>query len=291
MRIKFIVSLSLILSLVAAGCVKDHRYDNHVDHDQQQKEQIQELQATVSDLIDEIDSLENENTLSTRKARRLNRMVNHLNDRVKALDTSRDSLRNQKNARIRELQGTLRTLWKQNEKLNQMLSEVESQNLNQQERNDTLDQWIKELNKNNETLKRKLTDTRNEFSRYKNWEKIVRLEEQLYFERASAELNGSHRETLDGIIQDLSEYPDKLIVVVGHADTVPISKASYSSNWDLSAQRATRVVEYITTNSSYGPERFSVKGRGEYERAKAENRRTVNQDLDRRVEITLVPNR
>ncbi len=37
----------------------------------------------------------------------------------------------------------------------------------------------------------------------------------------------------------------KTVFVVGHTDSDPIVKSKHSSNWELSAKRATRVIEYL----------------------------------------------
>jgi chemotaxis protein MotB len=68
--------------------------------------------------------------------------------------------------------------------------------------------------------------------------------------------------------------------VEGHTDDVPIHTVRFASNWDLSAARASRVVEFLISRG-LRPERLSATGYAEFhprvpntsERARASNRR------------------
>lgn len=298
MRRNIIVSLFLVFVIFSTGCVSKSRYDKQVERNQYQREENQEqrehieyLRNTVSYLDDEISTLEDGDRLSTRKIKELNKTIRRLKDRVVNLETSRNSLRDDKDTRITRLTSTLRSLRKQSGKLDRALQEARNKNLGQEQRNSALGSRIDDLKRTNNQLKEELGRMRSEFSTYKEWNRTVLLDEKLYFRRASAKLTSEHKRTLDEMIPTLAKEPEELIVVIGHADTVPISNAPFSSNWDLSAKRASSVVEYITRNSSIEPTRFSVKGRGEYERNMTVRRRDVDQDLDRRVEIQLVKTR
>ena len=68
--------------------------------------------------------------------------------------------------------------------------------------------------------------------------------------------------------------------VEGHTDDIPIHTMRFQSNWDLSAARASRVVEYLIAHG-IGAGRLSATGYGEFhprvvndsDRARASNRR------------------
>ena len=68
--------------------------------------------------------------------------------------------------------------------------------------------------------------------------------------------------------------------VEGHTDDVPIHNLRFASNWDLSAARASRVVEFLIARG-LGPERLSATGFAEFHprvsntspEARASNRR------------------
>ncbi|MES1254640.1 MAG: flagellar motor protein MotB [Acidobacteriota bacterium] len=69
--------------------------------------------------------------------------------------------------------------------------------------------------------------------------------------------------------------------VEGHTDDVPIHTARFTSNWELSTDRAVRVVEYLIEQGHVPPERLSAAGYSAYhprvpndsETARAKNRR------------------
>ena len=82
------------------------------------------------------------------------------------------------------------------------------------------------------------------------------------------------------------------VVVVGHTDTVPISKPStralHPTNWHLSVHRAISVSR-VMMSSGISPKRMSVKGFGEYRPFVANNPGNKGTAANRRVEILIVP--
>jgi chemotaxis protein MotB len=77
---------------------------------------------------------------------------------------------------------------------------------------------------------------------------------------------------------------------------VPIAKANIRNNWDLSALRASSVVQALQTTYKVDPKRLTAGGRGEFnplvandtEAGKAKNRRTqiiITPKLDQFMEL------
>jgi chemotaxis protein MotB len=60
----------------------------------------------------------------------------------------------------------------------------------------------------------------------------------------------------------LNRFPDP-VRVEGHTDDVPIHNLRFQSNWDLSAARASRVVELLI-GEGLAPDRLSATGYGEF---------------------------
>ena len=68
----------------------------------------------------------------------------------------------------------------------------------------------------------------------------------------------------------------------GNTDNVPIAKPNIRNNWDLSALRASSVVQSLQNNYNVDPIRLTAGGRGEYNpitnndtpEARTKNRRT-----------------
>lgn len=94
----------------------------------------------------------------------------------------------------------------------------------------------------------------------------VTFESTIFFETSSAELTGKGREVLEKLSTALAKrekdtakiYP---VVVEGHTDSRPIKSESFASNWELSGNRATRVVR-LFLDKGYPAERLTAIGYG-----------------------------
>jgi chemotaxis protein MotB len=76
--------------------------------------------------------------------------------------------------------------------------------------------------------------------------------------------------------------------IEGHTDNVPIHTASFASNWELSTARATGLVKLLIEAEGFAPGRLSAAGYGEFHPV-AENSSITGQQLNRRVDIVVVP--
>ncbi len=93
------------------------------------------------------------------------------------------------------------------------------------------------------------------------------------------ELSDTAQALVARVAVTLSEFPNA-VRVEGHTDDVPIHNLRFASNWDLSAARASRVVELLIRRGIQ-PERLSATGYGEFhprtpnvsEATRASNRR------------------
>jgi chemotaxis protein MotB len=104
----------------------------------------------------------------------------------------------------------------------------------------------------------------------------------------------------DDVISKLEEFakiismPEAMefdAVVVGHTDNIPIGKpetrAKHPTNWHLSAHRAISVMN-VLNGGGVTNDRLGVMGYGEF-RPVAANDSPANRQLNRRVEVYLVP--
>ena len=117
---------------------------------------------------------------------------------------------------------------------------------------------------------------------------ILTLQEQILFGTLQAEIKRSAMPVLDEIAKLLLEYPDRMVIVAGHADTMPVQTERFPSNWDLSAQRAVNTVKYISYLEELDNSRLIAAGFGEYHPV-APNDTPENRRLNRRVEFILLP--
>lgn len=76
------------------------------------------------------------------------------------------------------------------------------------------------------------------------------------------------------------------VVVQGFTDSTPIDTSEYHSNWDLSAMRAARVVDYWT-GEGLSPTRFMLEGFGQYAPV-ATNATAAGRAKNRRVDVLVL---
>lgn len=126
-----------------------------------------------------------------------------------------------------------------------------------------------------------------QITQYKNM-LTVDVAEKLFFDSGSATLKKSGQDVLHKVADAISGYPDKIIRVVGHTDSVALSKSSrFASNWDLSVMRATNVVRFLQDKCHIAPERMIAAGRGPYQPV-ADNATAEGRQKNRRIEIMLI---
>ena len=88
----------------------------------------------------------------------------------------------------------------------------------------------------------------------------IRIRENGSFSAGSAFLQPQFRPVIRQIGEILADMPG-LIEVSGHSDKQQISNELYSSNWDLSAQRAVAVAEALRSAPGFDEARMSVVGK------------------------------
>ena len=106
------------------------------------------------------------------------------------------------------------------------------------------------------------------------------------FESGSAQMKATSQATFDRIA-NLLQQRDCSMRVEGHTDNVPIHNSQFSSNWELSAARATEIVRLLIVRDGYGPNRLSAAGYAEYH-AIASNASAQGRSLNRRVDIVIL---
>ena len=115
---------------------------------------------------------------------------------------------------------------------------------------------------------------------------VLSLPEGATFDVGRAEVSGSARELIARIAETLRPL-DNAIRIEGHTDDIPIHTARYGSNWELSTARASAVVAFLIETHSFGPERLSAAGYGEFH-PRVANDSTANRARNRRVDIVVL---
>ena len=124
----------------------------------------------------------------------------------------------------------------------------------------------------------------------------ISLADNMLYKSGSYEISDRAGETLSKIAKIVQDYKDYDVLVEGNTDNIPITRPNIRNNWDLSALRASSVVQALQNTYGIEPKRLTVGGRGEYnpmtdnstENGKAKNRRTeiiITPKLDQFMEL------
>lgn len=116
----------------------------------------------------------------------------------------------------------------------------------------------------------------------------ISLADNMLFKSGSYEVNSRAMETLSKIAKIIKDYGDYDVLVEGNTDDVPISRTNIRNNWDLSALRASSVVQVLQNDFGVNPQRLSAAGRGEYNPI-SDNGTELGRQRNRRTEIIITP--
>ena len=116
----------------------------------------------------------------------------------------------------------------------------------------------------------------------------ISLADNMLYKSGSYEIGDRAGETLEKIAKIIMDYKDYDVLVEGNTDYVPISQKNIRNNWDLSALRASSVVQALKNQYGVDPKRLSAAGRGEYNPI-ASNDTEVGKQRNRRTQIIITP--
>ncbi len=116
----------------------------------------------------------------------------------------------------------------------------------------------------------------------------ISLADNMLYKSGSYEINDRAAETLSKIAKILKDYSDYDVLVEGNTDNVPIARPNIRNNWDLSALRASSVVQCLQTKYGVDPQKLTAAGRGEYNPVTA-NDTEVGKQRNRRTQIIITP--
>ncbi len=121
----------------------------------------------------------------------------------------------------------------------------------------------------------------------------ISLADNMLYQSGSYEVNARAQETLSKIAKIIMDYKDYDVLVEGNTDNVPVSTTSAKmknirNNWDLSALRASSVVQYLQDHFGVDPKRLTAGGRGEYNPVTS-NDSEVGKQRNRRTQIIITP--
>jgi chemotaxis protein MotB len=123
---------------------------------------------------------------------------------------------------------------------------------------------------------------------FRNGQMVVKLPSSILFASGASELSPAGKAALGDVTKVLVEFKDRRFLIAGHTDNVPIKTRQFRNNWVLSTARAVSVLEFMIAN---GMPAANVAAAGYADQDPvAANDSEPNKELNRRIEIILVPN-
>ena len=121
----------------------------------------------------------------------------------------------------------------------------------------------------------------------------ISLADNMLYKSGSYEINDRAAETLSKIAKIITDYKDYEVLIEGNTDNVPVNTSAASmknirNNWDLSALRASSVVQALQNEYGVDPKRLTAGGRGEYNPVTT-NSTEVGKQRNRRTQIIITP--
>ncbi|MBL8935481.1 MAG: OmpA family protein [Archangium sp.] len=116
---------------------------------------------------------------------------------------------------------------------------------------------------------------------------VVVLATDVLFGSGSAALSRDGRAAITEVAAVLASLPKRAFQVEGHTDSVPIATAQFPSNWELAAARAITVTKAMI-DAGLPAGRVSAASYAD-KKPTASNDSTEGKALNRRIEITILP--
>ena len=116
----------------------------------------------------------------------------------------------------------------------------------------------------------------------------ISLADNMLYKSGSYEISPAAGETLSKIAKIINDYRDYDVLIEGNTDNVPISKPNIRNNWDLSALRASSVVQALQNQYGVDGKRLTAGGRGEYNPLTT-NATAEGKSQNRRTQIIILP--
>ena len=121
----------------------------------------------------------------------------------------------------------------------------------------------------------------------------ISLADNMLYKSGSYEISDRAAETLSKIAKIITDYKDYEVLSEGNTDNVPVNTNAASmknirNNWDLSALRASSVVQALQNQYGVDPKRLTAGGRGEYNPVTT-NSTEVGKQRNRRTQIIITP--
>lgn len=269
MSIRLVSSALLVVSILGTGCVSNKKFA--------------QLQSSYNDL-------QNQNRDLDGKYQTAQRDLTGANTRVKSLEEQIASQRTGLAALQAALDKCLNSTSQGNVNISKLVDEINASNkyiqhlVNTKNKSDSLNLVLT----NNLTRSLSREELKDVDVQVLKGVVYISLSDNMLYKSGSYEISPKAGETLSKIAKIIMDYKDYDVLIEGNTDNVPISQTNIRNNWDLSALRASSVVQALQTNYNVDPKRLTAGGRGEYNPV-ATNDSADGKTKNRRTQIIITP--
>lgn len=192
---------------------------------------------------------------------------------------------------LAQLEAKEQALAAESERLNTLKQELESRSQRVAELENVIASKDAAMHKLKDAISKALTNFEGKglTVEQRNGKVYISMENKLLFESGSWYVGAQGKQAVKQLGSVLAENPEISVLIEGHTDNVPYKgNAQLSGNWDLSAKRATAIVNILRENDAINPENLTAAGRGEFAPIAA-NDTSEGKAKNRRIEVILTP--
>lgn len=277
MKYPILASAAFALAILSQGCISNKKYQELQSSNSKLQQSNQELNKRLQD---------SESDVSGQKIR-----VNSLEEQLASYKSNVASLQ-------AALDKCLSSSNQGNVNISKLVDEINSSNkyiqqlVNAKNKSDSLNMVLT----NNLTRSLSREEMSDVDVKVLKGVVYISLSDNMLYKSGSYEISEKSSTTLSKIAKIITDYNSYDVLIEGNTDDVPISQPNIRNNWDLSALRASSVVQALQKDYKIDPKRLTAGGRGEYNpmvandtpAGKAQNRRTqiiITPKLDQFMEL------
>lgn len=269
MKFNRIIPTLLIVAVLAQSCVSTKKY--------------QQLQSSYNQLDSNTRNLNTKYLLSERNVAVLSNRVKNLEEQLASEKANSKSLQD-------ALSKALNASSQGNVNISKLVDEINSSNkyiqqlVNAKNKSDSLNMVLT----NNLTRSLSQQETKDVDVQVLKGVVYISLSDNMLYKSGSYEMSDQAGATLGKIAKIIKDYNSYDVLIEGNTDNVPITSKNIRNNWDLSALRASSVVQTLQNKYDVDPKRLTAGGRGEYNPI-ADNSTEAGKVKNRRTQIIITP--
>lgn len=269
MKIKFILPLIVVVAALTQGCVSQKKYA-------ELQTNYNRLQDTNRNLMQSYQVTQQELSGSKSRVRSLEEQIDAAKANALALQNALNQClagNNQGSVNIAKLADQISASSKYIQHLVELKNKSDSLNM---------------ILTNNLTRSLSPDETKDVDVKVLKGVVYVSLADNMLYKSGSYEISDRAGATLSKIAKIINDYSTYDVLIEGNTDNVPITQTNIRNNWDLSALRASSVVQSLQNTYGVDPKRLTAGGRGQYNPI-ADNSTPSGKAQNRRTQIIITP--